>query len=280
MSLSALTCPHCVGSFLVDSSMAGQEALCPNCKGMVLIPPVEAAPPPVSANEATTQFACPVCFQAFAALSSMAGQRVLCPHCGSMVMVPQGLEAEFPGVVGPPVSTSATGNPRPGAAPSPPLFEPPLPPVHSQPSGPTTKPPSMPLPERPGRPAAVVEHAWPPQPPSPSHPSPSHSSPSKPATGNPPVIAPSPAHREQPPAAGDAVRAVEPAAPPVPTDTDRPIRKLSPEERARYRLIKNAVVLAICAVVLGALFLVLRYVPILKELSQRVEFIYDSGLMI
>jgi hypothetical protein len=94
------------------------------------------------------------------------------------------------------------------------------------------------------------------------------------------LIAPSTANREISQAAGDAVGVVEPAAPPAPTDTDRPIRKLSPEERARYRMIKNAVVLAICAVVLGALFLVLRYVPILKELSQRVELIYDLGLMI
>ena len=259
MSLSALTCPHCVGSFLVDSSMAGQEALCPNCKGMVLIPPVEPAAPPVP-MEGTTQFACPVCFQAFGALASMAGQRVMCPHCGSTVMVPHAQDVEIPIPAAPTTQPPVTVNASQAA-------------------------PTIPPPERPVRPTAVVEPISPPKPPSTQPPStqPPLTNPpltNPPAPLNRPVIAPAAASRQSPLAQEDSAGVFDPPAPLTPTGIERPIRKLSPEERARYRLIKNAVVLVICAAVLGALFLVLRYVPILKELSQRVEFIYDLGWMI
>jgi hypothetical protein len=100
------------------------------------------------------------------------------------------------------------------------------------------------------------------------------------SAANRPILAPAAASLEPQAAVADLPPQPAAAAETSATDTDRPIRKLSPEERARYRLIKNAVVLAICAAVLGALFLALRYAPILKELSGRVELIYELGLRV
>ena len=286
MSLSALTCPHCVGSFLVDSTMAGQEALCPNCKGMVIIPRVEIAPPPVPPAEPTNQFACPVCFQAFGALASMAGQQVMCPHCGSTVVVPPdpavGLSGASDFAVAPP---EAARPPAPYVLSPPPPIEPPLPLPSGEPlvpvgPGHVTSPPT-PIPAH--RAKAQVKPVEPLRPDvgakqldarSPATTATSDARPNR------PIVAPVSA----PPAPTPAVEFVPPAVElserPAPTATEPPIRKLSPEERARYRLVKNLIVLAICAAVLGVMFLVLRYVPILKELSQRVELIYDLGLLV
>jgi DNA-directed RNA polymerase subunit RPC12/RpoP len=233
MSLSALTCPHCVGSFLVDSSMAGQQALCPNCKGMVVIPPIEPTAPPVWTSEPASQFACPVCLQAFSALGSMAGQQVLCPHCGSAVMMPHSPES----------SPSMPPVPQP-------VQETPLPPLSPRP-----EPQYAPIP------SPVV--AAPPSKPTPSHMPPA----AKPTSRNRPVIAPMPEINVEHSPAEVIPTIREPAEPPTSSPTAPPVRKLSPQERARYRLIKNAIVLAICAAVLALLFLVLRYAPILKELS-------------
>jgi DNA-directed RNA polymerase subunit RPC12/RpoP len=254
MSLSALNCPHCAGSFLVDSSMVGQEALCPNCKGMIVVPSIESTVPPVAPAETTSHFACPVCLQAFAALASMGGQQVLCPHCGSTIAVPHG----------------------PSEAPitAPPMSQPALPMLQPAPS-------SVERPHQPRRDPRVL---WPgpgplnPLPPSSVAAAPPALSPAprstpvenRPAAKLPSVNRPIPAPaveaavEDSPTGVEPKIR--EPAQPAATTATGEPVRKLSPQERARYRLIKNAIVLTFCAVVLGILFLVLRYMPILKEL--------------
>ncbi len=42
-SLLAMACPHCASPFQVDGSLAGQQAMCPTCHGVVVIPDLGAA---------------------------------------------------------------------------------------------------------------------------------------------------------------------------------------------------------------------------------------------
>jgi hypothetical protein len=44
-SLLAMGCPHCGSPFQVDGSLAGQQAMCPACRGVVVIPDFNATEP-------------------------------------------------------------------------------------------------------------------------------------------------------------------------------------------------------------------------------------------
>jgi hypothetical protein len=84
MSAVQLHCPLCEGLFQVDDSLAGMEVNCPHCAGLVTVPLEAAEPPPQTAFD----LHCPMCMGQFQVTLDMSGQEVNCPHCQQVVSVP------------------------------------------------------------------------------------------------------------------------------------------------------------------------------------------------
>lgn len=88
-------CPHCSGMFQVDRSMAGGQASCPMCHGVVQISADAFQADKTTTAEPTAppsgqQLSCPICAGLFQISPQMAGQEVLCPLCQARVTVPGG----------------------------------------------------------------------------------------------------------------------------------------------------------------------------------------------
>lgn len=312
--------------------MAGSQASCPTCNGVVQIsaeafqagdePP--SAPIPTQAQN----MSCPVCAGLFQIAPQMAGQEVLCPVCQARVTVPDSEpntqatqdEATQPAqssvsVYDPPTlprkDTSADDAPLPtidadshDAAID--AYTPPSLPGASPPADPSSNPARVveqhKLPPRPQQtadpPASAPQTAAPvdPAPPAsqPTSPEPSidpqqpvataAQAPMPPTSADPMApadirVAPDPQQPEiaaQSPVAEPANAANPPADVPVALDPDtgQPIqihdapvtvrrgdqvielRRLTPKEKSRRRMIKNLIVIAICAsVIIGYLAL-------------------------
>lgn len=87
MSAVQFHCPLCDGLFQVDDSLAGIEVNCPHCHGLVTVPDFSEPPAPPPPNE-SMELSCPVCMGPFQVLTDFAGQQVHCPHCQQIVTVP------------------------------------------------------------------------------------------------------------------------------------------------------------------------------------------------
>jgi phage FluMu protein Com len=108
MSAVQFHCPLCDGLFQVDDSLSGIEVNCPHCQGLVTVPDFTAPQaPPLPPSEAL-QLSCPVCTGPFQVTAELSGQQVHCPHCQQVVTVPDlgsGSPAEYsfpPGYSEPP----------------------------------------------------------------------------------------------------------------------------------------------------------------------------------
>lgn len=109
MSAVQLHCPLCDGLFQVDDSLAGIEVNCPHCQGLVAVPDLSEPPPSSTALE----LSCPVCTGPFQVLSEFAGQQVHCPHCQQVVAVPQWSELSAGGFAPPPTPPLSQSPPLP-----------------------------------------------------------------------------------------------------------------------------------------------------------------------
>lgn len=86
MSAVQFHCPLCDGLFQVDDALSGIEVNCPHCQGLVMVPDFAGPPQPTSE---TLQLSCPVCTGPFQVTAEMSGQQVTCPHCQQVVAVPE-----------------------------------------------------------------------------------------------------------------------------------------------------------------------------------------------
>lgn len=126
MNLVSIECPICHNMFPVDPALAGQRMDCPQCRGTIQVPPLEAltaadlpqpppppiaAPPPVEPPVAHSSWTsplrtpvpvelmsvgCPGCGNSFQVPPAAAGLALACPACGKMVTVPA---VESPGSI-------------------------------------------------------------------------------------------------------------------------------------------------------------------------------------
>jgi ribosomal protein S27E len=106
MNLVTLECPLCRGMIQVDASAAGQQVACPLCQGTMQVPPADvlaaafappgppSSPPPGFAGGmppvpvALMPLACPTCGGMFQVPPSAAGMELPCPACGQLVTIP------------------------------------------------------------------------------------------------------------------------------------------------------------------------------------------------
>jgi hypothetical protein len=135
MSAVQCHCPLCEGLFQVDDALSGVEVNCPHCQGLVTVPNFSG--PPASPSSAIA-LSCPICAGPFQVTVEMVGQAVHCPHCNEVVAVPDLAGGVSPGYVEAPPS-DAHGAPPPepllppqristGAAPAGDLYPPGYPP--------------------------------------------------------------------------------------------------------------------------------------------------------
>jgi phage FluMu protein Com len=113
MSAVQFHCPLCDGLFQVDDALSGIEVNCPHCQGLVTVPDF-AGPtaPPLPPSEAM-QLSCPVCAGLFQVTAELSGQEVHCPHCEQVVTVPDLGGAFSPGYSEPPPSYPLSYPPEP-----------------------------------------------------------------------------------------------------------------------------------------------------------------------
>lgn len=103
MNSVTLECPLCRGMIQVDCAMAGQQLACPLCQGTMQVPPAEALAaaiaPPIAGTPAYApaippvpvtlmSLACPTCGGMFQVPPSAAGMQLPCPACGQLVTIP------------------------------------------------------------------------------------------------------------------------------------------------------------------------------------------------
>lgn len=116
MSAVQFHCPLCDGLFQVDDALSGIEVNCPHCQGLVTVPDFAGPAAPPLPSEAM-KLSCPVCTGPFQVTAELAGQQVHCPHCQQVVTVPDVGGSFPPGYSAPPLPTYSPGYPPPAAAP-------------------------------------------------------------------------------------------------------------------------------------------------------------------
>jgi hypothetical protein len=131
-ALLSMACPHCGAPFQVDASLTGQQAMCPTCQGVVVIPDMNAGPFLSAPPEPS--------FDPYAPVGA--------PLSMPQPLMPQPPEQNF---VASPPAIPGFGPPSTGYAPPfpvpPSVSQPTQPvPVHSQRPGPMPAPTSNPLP--------------------------------------------------------------------------------------------------------------------------------------
>ena len=115
MSAFETACPDCGAALEVDEEYRGQQADCPGCGCLFLIPQTGKVGTKISA-ESLFAVSCPKCGAAFDVPNEYRGEQADCTSCGALFVIPETGDKGVPASAPAPAPAAAA---RPGVPPAP-----------------------------------------------------------------------------------------------------------------------------------------------------------------